>query len=418
MEAVKRATHGAAVGLGALLLLCTTAVPADAVTMIIGDPDGFGIEDPNGQGLVRADSSHTNPADTDGDGIIEGGEYLPDWPPANGSCAIGSGDSFDLRSSDEETDTTGAQYTDLAVEGNGSSDGIQFIFEFPIPQPSDVGYGSLHYINFVFGDYDVTPAEIDIDGETVEMELQGSGNDGLVQTAFAPMDWAVVEDGLVTITISAPNEPYLAYDYALLDTSRLADGDGDGIPGSIDNCQSTHNTDQSDVDGDGVGDVCDNCEDTPNTDQIDSDGDGPGDICDLCPYDPHDDQDDDGFCVPDDCDGDDPAVNPDASEICDDGIDNDCDLLTDGDDEECPDVGDDDDDDSGDDDSGGDDDDDDGGDGDGGDLEATLGAGEGWDYDGGCNCRQVVPSAADLSSHGLALAAVLLATGALRRRRS
>ncbi len=37
------------------------------------------------------------------------------------------------------------------------------------------------------------------------------------------------------------------------------------------------------------------------------------------------DADDDGFPADADCDDDDPGVNPDATEICDDGVDNDCD---------------------------------------------------------------------------------------------
>jgi len=60
------------------------------------------------------------------------------------------------------------------------------------------------------------------------------------------------------------------------------DLDGDGIPGSEDNCPSTPNPSQSDLDGDGVGDACDNCVETPNPDQIDSDFDGLGDACDNC----------------------------------------------------------------------------------------------------------------------------------------
>ncbi len=48
------------------------------------------------------------------------------------------------------------------------------------------------------------------------------------------------------------------------------------------------------------------------------------------------DADDDGWFANDgDCDDDDPDVNPGADEICDDGIDNDCDGLTDGEDEDC-----------------------------------------------------------------------------------
>ncbi len=50
----------------------------------------------------------------------------------------------------------------------------------------------------------------------------------------------------------------------------------------------------------------------------------------------YDDIDNDGFDESEDCDDTDPAVNPDAEEVCDDGIDNDCDDLTDEDDvEDC-----------------------------------------------------------------------------------
>lgn len=58
-----------------------------------------------------------------------------------------------------------------------------------------------------------------------------------------------------------------------------------------------------------------------------------------------------------DCQNDDPAVYPGATEICDDGKDNDCDGRTDSEDPLCPDETDDDDDDSGDDDLSPDDDD-------------------------------------------------------------
>ena len=66
----------------ALPCLVALALPASAqaVTVAVGDADGFGI-DPTG--LVRAEGTHTEPADVDGDGIIEVGEYLPDWN-ANG----------------------------------------------------------------------------------------------------------------------------------------------------------------------------------------------------------------------------------------------------------------------------------------------------------------------------------------------
>ncbi len=70
-----------------------------------------------------------------------------------------------------------------------------------------------------------------------------------------------------------------------------------------------------------------------------------------------DDADGDGFadesCGGHDCDDGDDGINPEAAEVCDDGVDNDCDGASDGDDSECGD----DDDAADDDDATGDDDD-------------------------------------------------------------
>lgn len=175
------------------------------------------------------------------------------------------------------------------------------------------------------------------------------------------------------------------------------DTDGDGIYDEFDNCPYDHNSEQEDMDDDGVGDICDNCIDTPNSDQEDTDGNGIGDACDetsecgnmtleageecddgnLEPGDGCDsycalevDSDDDGIfdhydnCplifnpmqkdvdddgIGDECDNCIDTPNPEQTdlnhngigdaceeiEICDDGIDNDADGLTDCDDPDC-----------------------------------------------------------------------------------
>ena len=156
------------------------------------------------------------------------------------------------------------------------------------------------------------------------------------------------------------------------------DTDNDGVDNGADNCPTTPNPDQADGDGDGVGDLCDNCPLAPNPDQFDYDGDGIGIVCDddldndgvpndidNCPmvYNPDQvdtdgdeigdecdmspncaDRDEDGYGAPagpdcdfplQDCDDTNPEVNPGTEEICDNGIDDDCDGLADGADVDC-----------------------------------------------------------------------------------
>ncbi len=96
------------------------------------------------------------------------------------------------------------------------------------------------------------------------------------------------------------------------------------------------------------------------------------------------DADGDGYTSDEDCDDNDVHVYPGADEHCSDGLDNDCDGQTDGDDTDCGGTGDDDDAVGDDDDASGDDDDD--------DDDSAGPAGDDDGAGGGCECSTSVGS--------------------------
>ena len=71
---------------------------------------------------------------------------------------------------------------------------------------------------------------------------------------------------------------------AIVSNADQADADSDGLGDVCDNCVDAANPNQSDVDTDGVGDACDNCATTSNSDQADANNNGIGDVCDDCPF--------------------------------------------------------------------------------------------------------------------------------------
>lgn len=203
-----------------LLIVLGLVVNGHALTQYIGDLDGFGFGD--GSSYFNADGG---PTDLNSNGVLDSGDGLPDID-GDGDVGAwsGGGDNFDNRSTSESNDTSGAQWTDVALSsGYTSAPGLardaSFTFVFTVPGSSDPYYGQNHFINLVYGDYDVKPMTAVVEG--VEVPLWGyieSGDlDGTIWRTYAPILWADMLDGIVTIDINAPEEPYVAFDYVLLD---------------------------------------------------------------------------------------------------------------------------------------------------------------------------------------------------------
>ena len=194
-----------------------------AVTMYIGDVDGFGFG-----GASGLNGAYGGSADINGNGVLDSGDVMPDLN-GDGSVATNSGDDFDNREMDERYTSDGSQWTDMALSNSNNTvpdyaaDYVVFTFNFVI-DPSDPYYGQDHFINFVYGDYDVNPMYANVEGGQVTLlgNSDGGGLDGYIWRVYAPVSWSDMLDGKVTIDIIAPNEPYVTFDYALLDAAPIS----------------------------------------------------------------------------------------------------------------------------------------------------------------------------------------------------
>jgi len=240
-------------------ILCAVAAGAQAAQwteLRIGDRDGFGY---NPAGLVNSNGAA---ADTDADGILEPTEYLPDLN-ADGETQYSKGDDFDNRSAAEvantavsgagftDNGTTGSKFTDISLsQSYDTSSAASQVYDngvygtggaFPMPpsntlpnQPgfvfdffvatADVVAGTDVFFNMIFGDYDVSPANIlftraDTTTFTLGVTTQPGAQDGLIQAATATLNFADVftatgggYDGYLEVDFVAPSEPYTAFD--------------------------------------------------------------------------------------------------------------------------------------------------------------------------------------------------------------
>ncbi|NET39537.1 MAG: hypothetical protein F6K19_47515 [Cyanothece sp. SIO1E1] len=125
-----------------------------------------------------------------------------------------------------------------------------FTFDFSVNQ-DDIAEDSPLYLNLLFADYDVKNAEIQFTTANGSFTRQltrqrnQEGFDGLIQSAFVELSFSEVFtasedgsdsfDGFLQAEIIAPDEPYLAFDFAELGTSQISidPKDAESVPEPI-----------------------------------------------------------------------------------------------------------------------------------------------------------------------------------------
>lgn len=183
----------AALLVGTLMTGNALATPFDFIR--IGDRDGFGFSP---AGLPAAGPGL---ADTNGNGLLQQTEFLPDL---NNDGASNTADNFDNRSAAEIADTgglggsgftdqgsAGYKWTDIGLStgysgsnfpdpgGPATPNEPRFEFRFHVAD-GDIVEGSTIFFNLIFGDFDVTPADVDLTfasepSRTIALTLQGGG---------------------------------------------------------------------------------------------------------------------------------------------------------------------------------------------------------------------------------------------------
>jgi len=211
---------------------------------------------------------------------------------------------------------TGSLYIDLYDMGDGTEDGDVYYNDFNSKQGALIE-SRAHVIGgapAIFDNVDVT--------EALRNDLFGGGSTDfsgfILLCPDAPAPERHVRFNIVTPTLTIHIDK---------------DGDGSEIPDDCDDNDDLVNPGAAEVCDDGVDNECDGLIDCYDTDDCGSDA-----VCTDCT-----DGDGDGYydvnVAPcsgsDDCNDLDRSVNPGATEICDDLIDNDCNGDTDGGDAYC-----------------------------------------------------------------------------------
>ncbi len=243
-------TLGNVTRMAALLAAIGFLLPAFAMAapfefLRIGDFDGFGETDTSA--LINAVGG---PADTDGDNLLEIGEFLPNRA---GDSSVNPSDPFDNQSAAEAADTalngigfsdrgsSGASWTDRSVDTIGNP--AVFIFDFRVAA-GDVDPSSDVFFNLVFGDLGVNgdvrltfADETSRETQVTRFQDQGGQNlDGLIDAATATLGFSEVftatpggYDAYVMVEF-LPQDVYIAFDFAELSISAVVEDDGVNDP--------------------------------------------------------------------------------------------------------------------------------------------------------------------------------------------
>lgn len=256
----------------AALLAVAGAVSANAAAfqlIRIGDVDGFGYHAGTGPGSPAGGFKAANGSavDVNNNGVIGAGEYLPDLNK-NGILATGQGDDFDNRLAEAFGGTgyaltsahggsKGLPFTDIGLSTSyntskaankvfNANTGLYgpggtfpdanpaalpnqpgFVFDFSVTK-ADIVAGAPLYFNLIYGDYDVSPANVQLTyaiatAQTIALGVQLPNQDGLVQSASQFVDfYKIFTDmgsywqGYLKVDFLANNEPYTAFDFVEL----------------------------------------------------------------------------------------------------------------------------------------------------------------------------------------------------------
>jgi hypothetical protein len=299
------------VALPLFLLVVSACIPdQDKVT------DGLDTSDANDTGDT-GDTGDTAPVDADGDGVpalFDCDDTNPDVKPGAEETAYnGLDDDCDESTPDDDLDGDGFIAADDCDDTN-----------------TDVNPGA--------GETAYNGRDDDCDESTTDDDLDGDGfiaaddcddtdadvNPGAGETAYNGRDDDCDE--------SSPDDDLDGDGFIAADD--CDDGDGATRPdaeetaynGLDDDCDPLTPDDDLDGDGAGLSEDCDDEDAGIGPDAEETAYNGLDDDCD--PLTPDDDLDGDGFGLSDDCDDDTAEINPDAEERCD-GLDNNCDGLTD-----------------------------------------------------------------------------------------